>query len=87
MTESNISPDVPTLELPFFQTPTEFSMYIENHAVQNEMTYLEAIMEYCEDHLIDPSDIATKITKSLKSKLEENYRELNYLPRMAQLDF
>lgn len=69
-----------------FKTPTEFSMYIEEYAVSNKVTYLEAILDYCEQHMIEPTDIAGKVTMSLKGKLEQNYIELNYLPKTAQLD-
>ena len=61
-------------------------MYIEEYAVSNKVTYLEAILDYCEQHMIEPTDIAGKVTKSLKGKLEQNYIELNYLPKTAQLD-
>lgn len=71
---------------PTFKTPTEFSMHIENLATEKRMTHLEAVMWFCEQHYLEPEDIATKITKSLKSKIEHDFRELNYLPKQAQLD-
>ena len=61
-------------------------MFIEEYAVTNQISYLEAIMDYCEQHELEPTDIAGKVTKSLKGKLEQNYIDLNYLPKTAQLD-
>lgn len=86
MNESNIYSKTQNGDSVMFKTPTEFSMYIEEYAVSNEITYLEAILEYCEIHMLEPTDIATKITKSLKNKLEQNYVDLNYLPRQPTLD-
>ena len=86
MRELNISLDAPKLDSIAFSTATEFSMFIETTAKSSGMTYLETIMEYCNQNNIDPPDIATKITKSLKSKLEIDYAELNYLPKQVKID-
>ena len=86
MKELNTFSNVSMSESVMFKTPTEFSMFIEEYAVNNQITYLEAILEYCEMHMLEPTDVATKITKSLKNKLEQNYVDLNYLPRQPTLD-
>ena len=61
-------------------------MHIEKLASEKSMTHLDAILLFCEQHTIDPSDVAQKINKSLKEKIEQDFRELNYLPKQAQLD-
>ena len=71
---------------PVFKTANEFSMHIESLASTKKMTHLEVVLMFCKEHYIDPDDIASKITKSLKSKIENDFRELNYLPKQAQLD-
>lgn len=86
MKELTTLEDVSARDLTFFKTPTEFSIYIEEYAVQNELTCLEAILEYCEYHMLDPVDIATKVTKPLKSKLEIDFANLNYLDKPVELD-
>lgn len=68
-----------------FDTPNEFSIYIEKTAIENGISYLEAILEYCENHMLEPSDVAPMINESLKGKLEVNYQDLNYLPKGARL--
>ena len=73
-------------DLPAFKTANEFSMFIEKKAVETKMTHLEVVLQFCEEHMIDPADIASKINKSLKQKIESDFRELNYLPKQAQLD-
>lgn len=82
----NTLEDVSARDLTFFKTPTEFSIYIEEYAINNEITCLEAIIEYCDFHMLDPTDIATKITKPLKSKLEIDFANLNYLEKQVALD-
>lgn len=68
------------------QTPVHFSMFIEQKTLQTGSTHLETILEFCAQNGIEPDDIASKVTKSLKSKLEADFQNLNYLPRCAQLD-
>ena len=69
-----------------FKTANEFSLYIEQLAQQNKITYMDAILEYCQENMLEPEDISSLINKSLKDKLEMDFRELNYLPKQAQLD-
>jgi hypothetical protein len=73
-------------ELPVFKSANEFSLHIEKLAAEKKQTHLEAILEYCADHMLEPADISSKVNKSLKAKIEQNFRDLNYLPKQAQLD-
>lgn len=72
--------------IPAFRTANEFSMHIEQLAVDKRISHLDAVLLFCEQHLLEPSDIASKVTKSLKAKIEKDFRDLNYLPKQAQLD-
>jgi len=85
MEELNTSNDVPEKDLNLFSTATEFSMYIEGYAHKSHMTYLEALLEYCEIHMLDPKDIAGKVSKSLMEKLRLDFVNLNYLQRQSSL--
>ena len=73
-------------DLPVFKSSNEFSMHIEQIASDKKLSHLDAVLKFCEDHMIDPSDIASKVNKSLKDKIEQNFRDLNYLPKKAQLE-
>lgn len=73
-------------EAPVFKTATEFSMHIERVATEKRITHLEAIINFCEQHMLEPDEVSSKVTKSLKEKLENDFRKLNYLPKQAQLD-
>ena len=69
-----------------FKNSNEFSLHIEKMVLQYKITHMEAVLKYCEDNLLEPEDIASKINKSLKEKIALNMMELNYLPNQASLD-
>lgn len=69
-----------------FKNSNEFSLNIEKIVAERKMNYMDAVLLYCEQNYLEPQDIARYINKSLKDKIEMNFRELNYLPKQAQLD-
>lgn len=46
---------------------------------------MDAVLWHCENEGIEPEATKALISKSLKEKIEANARELNFLPRQAQL--
>jgi len=68
-------------------TPKKFAVIIEKMVgdASGAVTYMDAILEYCEKHQMEPDAIAPLISKPLKEKLEADARELNFLPRVATL--
>ena len=46
---------------------------------------MEAVIEHCRIQEIEPDTFSRLITKSLKDKIEDNARDLNFLPRQAKL--
>lgn len=69
-----------------FKSSNEFSLYIEMMVQEHKISHMDAVLKYCEDNMLEPADIASKINKSLKDKIELNMRDLNYLPKQATLD-
>lgn len=69
-----------------FKSSNDFSLYIETIVKEKRITYMDAILQYCKENYLDPEDVARLINKSLKDKLEMDFREANYLPKQAQLD-
>ena len=69
-----------------FKNSNEFSLHIEQLVQEKRLNYMDAVLDYCQENSLEPSDISKLINKSLKDKLEMNFRELNYLPKQAQLD-
>ena len=60
-------------------------MNIENIVLEKNITHMEAILDYCQRNDLEPDTVSNLISKSLKEKIEANARELNFLPRQAQL--
>jgi hypothetical protein len=69
-----------------FTSPNEFSMHIEKFAYDNKITHTEAILDYCERHSLEPDDIKSLVSKSLKDKLAVELRSSGLLPRQATLE-
>ena len=66
-------------------TPKKFSIAIEKKVKEFDMTYLDALLDYCEKYQLEPEMVKPLITKSLKEKVEVDARNLNFLPKVAQL--
>jgi hypothetical protein len=69
-----------------FKTANEFSLHIEQMVRDSKLNYMDAVLEYCKENYLEPEDVSKLINKSLKDKIEMDFRELNYLPKQAQLD-
>ena len=66
-------------------TTKSFSLEIESIAKEKRVTHMEAVLWYCKKEGIEPDTVSSLISKSLKEKIEANARDLNFLPRQAQL--
>jgi hypothetical protein len=64
----------------------EFSLRIEQ-VVQDRkgISYMDAILKYCDENDIDPSTVAPLLTKALKDKITIEAQNLNYIPKTGQL--
>lgn len=69
-----------------FKTSNEFSLFIEQQARGMRISHLDAVLEYCKNNFLEPEDVARLINKSLKDKIEMDFRDANMLPKQAQLD-
>jgi hypothetical protein len=66
-------------------TPKIFSMKIEEVVKEKGISHMDAVLWYCQQEGIEPDSVSSLITKGLKEKIEANARDLNFLPRQAQL--
>lgn len=69
-----------------FKTSNEFSLHIEQTAKTLRMSHMDAVLHYCKENYLEPEDVAKLINKSLKDKIEVDFRDANYLPKQATLD-
>jgi hypothetical protein len=64
----------------------EFSLQIEKIVQERKgISYMDAILRYCEENELDPGTVAPMITKTLKDKITIEAQNLNYLPKTGQL--
>jgi hypothetical protein len=64
----------------------EFSLKIEQIVKERKgISYMDAVLLYCEQNDIDPSTVAPLLTKTLKDKIAIEAQNLNYLPKTGQL--
>ena len=66
-------------------SPKIFTIEIENIVKEKNLTHMEAVLWYCQKEGIEPDTVGSLISKGLKQKIEANARDLNFLPRQAQL--
>ena len=57
-------------------TPNKFALIVENMVKDKKISYIEAILEYCNDNEIDPANTRSMINKTLKEKIA--YEAQNY---------
>lgn len=87
MTSNNQLLQQPTIsENKIFRSSNEFSLYIEETVRVKRQPYMDAVLDYCKENYLEPQEIVKLLNKSLKDKIEMEFREQNYLPKQAQLD-
>ena len=60
-------------------TPNKFAFIIEIIVKEKKISYIDAILEYCKTHEIDPSNTKSMINKTLKEKVAYEAQNLNML--------
>ena len=62
-----------------------FSSIIENLVCDKKISYMDAIVHYCENNELEVESAAKLINTIIKSKIECEAQELNFLPKTAKL--
>ena len=57
----------------------EFSFEIEKVVKEKKLTYMDAVLHYCEEHDIDTGTVSSLISKSLKEKIQVEAIDLRLL--------
>ena len=73
------------LESKFF-CPSRFAQEIESlvHNSTGEMSYIDAIIHFCDQNNIDVESVPKLISKPLKQKIKYEASELNFLKRSSR---
>ena len=60
-------------------TPSKFALLIEGYVKDKRVSYMDAVVLYCEENKIDPSNVKPPINKHLKEKIAYEAQSLNML--------
>tara|TARA_B100000287_G_C20605718_1_gene769983 strand:+ start:978 stop:1190 length:213 start_codon:yes stop_codon:yes gene_type:complete len=52
---------------------------------KRDMSYMDAVVWYCQENDIEIESVGKFISKTLKEKIELEARDLNYLPKVGKL--
>ena len=66
-------------------TSKEFVIIIEKLKREKKISYIDAIVSYCEKNKIETDTVGTLISKPLKEKIEVEARNLNLLQKTGSL--
>lgn len=64
----------------------EFSLKIEDIVkTKKDISYIDAVIYFCQQNDIDPGTVSNLISKSIKDKITVEAENLNYLPKSGRL--
>lgn len=58
---------------------------IENLVQQTKMTYIDAVMHYCEENKLEPETAGKMIGGKLKQNIQEEAEDLHLIQRTSKL--
>lgn len=58
-----------------------FSLNIEEIVYMKDISYMDAILEYCDQNDVEIEVAASLISNNLKSKIQLEAEDLNFLPK------
>ena len=67
------------------QSSSEFYIKIQELVVQTKLSYMDAVLHYCDLNGMEPETAAQLINGKLKVQIREEAEELNFLPKTAKL--
>lgn len=70
-----------------FKNANEFSLHIEDLAIQRKVTFLDAVLDYCKEFDIDPESLKSLVNPQLKEKIRVDAEQANLMKKRGMLDF
>lgn len=68
-----------------FKDSNKFALEIEEFVKENGGCYMDAVLELCEQHNIEPEAAAKFLTQPIIEKIRMEGEEVNLLPKGARL--
>jgi hypothetical protein len=67
-----------------FYCPSRFAQEIEKLVQENKLSYIDAIINFCEKNKIDLESVPKLLSKPLKEKIKCEAIELNFLKKTSR---
>lgn len=67
-----------------FLSTQKFSLDIENYVIENNCTYIDAIVSYCDENDIELDSVSKILSKPLREKLKLEAERLNFLKKTSK---
>ena len=67
------------------QTSSEFFTKITEIVNRTKLSYMDAILHYCDKNGMEPETAAQLVNTKLKAQIREEAEELNFFPKTAKL--
>ena len=67
-----------------FMTTARFSTEVETLVNSDSMSYIDAIIQYCDNNDIELETVSKLISKPLKEKLKHEAQQLNYMKKTSK---
>jgi UDP-glucose 6-dehydrogenase len=68
-------------------TKAKLTKLIQTTVLEKRLTYIDAVVDICEENKIEIEDISKFLSPVIKEKIEVEAMNLNYLPKESTLDF
>ena len=68
-----------------FRSPTEFSLYIDEQVSKYKITYMDAVINYCNEKEIDIDSIGSLINQKLREKIQMEAEQANMIKPRGHL--
>ena len=67
------------------QTTSEFYITIQALVQKTKLSYMDAILHYCDMNGMEPETAAQLVNTKMKAQVREEAERLNFLPKTAKL--
>ena len=67
------------------QTSAEFYTKIVKLVQDTKLSYMDAVLHYCDQNNMEPETAAQLVNTKLKAQIREEAEVLNFLPKTAKL--
>jgi hypothetical protein len=67
------------------QTASEFYHKISDIVEKTNLSYIDSILYYCDEHKMEPEAVAPLINTKMKAQIRDEAEELHFLPKTTKL--